>query len=542
MKKTIINKIALLILTAFSLSCSNEFRPPFLDTESTYSTPSGQFAALNGMYGTMISFHAYANQMQALNLHSGLFYSGRESDNFGIAALNPFSDNDYVESIWQGTYGTINSANDFIYNVNKVYDNNVDVMSDDTKNYLGQAYFVRAFSYFNAVQMWGEVPLRVEPTNENTVHVGRTDKQLIFDQIIEDLNFAKTLMANDTQTLGYPKSYAANFLLSKVYVYIASCTNAGDEALKIEGYTNSGDDYWLMAYDEAKIVENQYSLVPNYEDLWHEQSGNNTDESIFELQFNITAVNKTFTFFYTPKVYTQGFSHSGRVLTNPAAYDLIYNDSPNDPRLKSTFVTSFVGFRDQGGNITENPYITKCYPESPVRTNRTNGFTPLLKLMEKNQYSTTITSNKNWIVYRYADLLLMLAEIQNERGLGADALQYVNLVLDRARNSNEGSAEPANWDMMSMEEMRLKLFTQRRAELLGEGQDWMDTRRRGYQFFKTNVIDPQNAFRMGENGNTNLDPAFPDNAKALRLPIPQVEINTNQAVSGSDQNEGYGAL
>ncbi|WP_281612939.1 RagB/SusD family nutrient uptake outer membrane protein [Flammeovirga sp. SubArs3] len=542
MKKLNIYKIALSILIALNISCTKNDRPPFLDTESTYSTPSGQFAALNGMYGTMIGYHAYAIQMQGLNLHAGLFYSGRNNDNSTIASLNPTPDTDYVTSIWQSTYQTINSANDFIFNINKNYTNNVELMPESTRNYLGQAYFVRALSYFNLVQVWGEVPLKVSPTTEETVHTGRTEKNIIFDQIIEDLNAAKELIATEDQTPGYPKSYAANFLLSKVYMYIASAAASNDTALVIAGYTDSGEDYWAMAYEEAIVVKDQYSLVPNFEDLWHEQTGNNSSESIFELQFNNTTVAKSFTYFYTPKNYTKAFSNVGRVLTNPEVYNTIEAESLEDPRLTSTFVTSYYGYKNQGGIVIENPNPTNCYPIANNRTSKTNGFTPLLKFMEKNQTSTTITSNKNWVVFRYADLLLMLAEIQNERNLTGDALLHVNQVLERARNSNNTSAEPADWGLMSKDEMREKLYIQRRVELLGEGQDWMDSRRRGYQFFKSHVIDPHNAFRNSERGNLELDQEYPDNARAMRLPIPSVEINSNQGISTTDQNEGYGAI
>ena len=149
-------------------------------------------------------------------------------------------------------------------------------------------------------------------------------------------------------------------------------------------------------------------------------------------------------------------------------------------------------------------------------------------------------------LYRYADLLLTLAEAANELG-GAhtrEAVGYVNEVLFRARNaSNEQRTEPADWDAgLSQEEIRAALRVERRCELKGELHEWFDSRRFGVAYL-TGLIDIHNA-RIAETASLSpydyvLPNGFNEVKKNLLLPFPNAEISANYNISASDQNFGY---
>jgi hypothetical protein len=127
----------------------------------------------------------------------------------------------------------------------------------------------------------------------------------------------------------------------------------------------------------------------------------------------------------------------------------------------------------------------------------------------------------------------MLAEIENELNGPANAYTYVNEVLKRARDTN-GSAVPANWSGLSQDEFRNAIMKEYHFELLGEGQDFFISRRRGFDYFKTNYIDAHNT-----RADKSFDIIYPVDDKVMLFPIPSSEIETNQQINGSDQNPGY---
>jgi hypothetical protein len=127
----------------------------------------------------------------------------------------------------------------------------------------------------------------------------------------------------------------------------------------------------------------------------------------------------------------------------------------------------------------------------------------------------------------------MLGEIENELGKTSTAMSHVNEVLARARNTGS-TAEPADWTGLNQDEFRSAIMKEYQFELLAEGHDWFNNHRRGYEYFKQNIIIPHNA-----RNDQGFDITYPDDDKAMLIPIPNTEINANNAISQSDQNPGY---
>ena len=503
-----------IVLTVFTVvfltACSLEENPPFLSRDNVFGNLSNARNGLDGVYTALRNWNNLSYQGHVLlDGYSGLF---TERNNKGINsqnnktlyALKPQANSKEVEGFWRYHYTAIARANDIIASVAPV-ENPATGDEQGMNDVLGQAYFIRAFEYFDLVRLWGDVPLRLEPMNTDNIHKPKSPAKDIYAQIIEDANKAKSLMyPHADQRLGYPGSEAANMLLAKVYMTLATAEASLQD--------HSEAEYWQMAYDEAVRVYGKYTLVPDFASLWGETSGDNTPENIFEIQFN-DVVGSGLPRLYTPRGATKGNNTWGRVFINVEVYNDHVATYPGDPRISATYLSSYM-------NVVRNK-VVETYPI----TNRTkfyNAFPWPYKYWEKNNNLMGNTDLKNFIVYRYADLLLMLAEISNELQNG-EQMQYVEEVLDRVGLTPQ--AEYSN----GRDAFREAIMKEYRYELLNELQAAFNERRRGYEWFKSHVIDVHN---NAPTFNDKYDVVQSDDPeKVMYLPIPSSEINTNQEIN-----------
>lgn len=488
--------IFLLGLFAFS-SCSLEEEPPFLTSETIYSNPDNAEAALNGIY------HAWADwgtfryfYPKALNFNSG-FYMSRDWQSADLLSLSPLQGNFIVNIVWNGHYNAISRANDVIAGVST---EEADVLIQDI---VGQAYFLRAFGYFNLVRLYGDVPLRTTPVDSETLYLPKEDSKIIFDQIINDAKSAIGFM-NGAKGPGYPQQYAANMLLAKVYMHLATNPELQSESV----------NYWQLAYDEAKKVYGKYTLVANYAELFDGRTNENTVESIFEVQFNTTIRSDLYRDW---SISNYGLFPGWMGLrVNPEVYDRHIAAYPTDTeRLGSTFLPEYETIN--GGTSLHYPAYNDGIREG---SNYNQAFTLPFKTSLKDKSATNNISPRNTIVYRYADLLLMLAEISNELQNG-EQLGYVTEVLGRV------SLAPSVEYSGSQDAFREAIMAEYNYELLTEGHDWFNNRRRGYQWFSEHVIKPHNFY---EKPNAEDLIFATDEATVMHLPIPAAEIGSNPAI------------
>ncbi|MDG1794111.1 MAG: RagB/SusD family nutrient uptake outer membrane protein, partial [Flavobacteriaceae bacterium] len=339
----------LIILGILFTSCSLEEEPPFLANENVYSSASNATSALFGVYEAMVQYEYYGNEFLFLtNVNSGLMVSRRTGNNNSnsynstLSSLKPSSGLVAIENSWTGIYQTIGRTNEVINSATASENPSTpdELIINDV---IGQAYFVRAFNYFNLVRLWGEVPLRVTPTTTETVHLAKSPIEAIYAQIIIDVKRAQQLM-NGAVASGTPKPQAADMLLSKVYMTLATASSA---------IQDSSLNYWQLAYDEAIKAYGTYDLLPSYDDLFLGTNGNNTGESIFELQSDVGA-SLDHTRAFTPNWYTTAATF-GWFKINIENYDLHAVTYPNDPRLATTYVSTWT--RGNNGSI-ESSYPT----------------------------------------------------------------------------------------------------------------------------------------------------------------------------------------
>lgn len=516
MKLKIKNILSFILVGAMLGACSLDEDPTFPSEELLFSDIEGANTVLNGCYSGLADFNYWGADFHHLtDLGSGMYNTNKDANLKDIAALNPYSSQNYVENVWKGCFRTIERCNDLIAGINKS-----SLSEDATRDILGQAYFLRSFTYFNLVRLYGKAPLRIEPASSKNVNAGLSSSAQIYEQIISDANKAKEYL-DDFRLDGRPTTYAANMLLAKVYM-----TLAADQ-------TSAETEYWQLAYNEAIEVYGKFSLVADYRSLWFEETSNYTSESIFEIAGNVENTLRHLQLF-TASNGNLGRSVWGRIKPNVEMYDQHAAAYSADPRIGATFQTEWYKYNSAG-----KATLQKTYPVFKSRQNKDKSYPFLAKYFIKNPESLNYNTNMNLVAYRYSDLLLMLAEIENELNGPANAYQYVNEVLDRARNSADTpSAEPTDWTGLSQEQFREAIMAEYNFELLGEGHDWFNVRRRGYDYFKEKVIDAHNNTPIYDF-NKSRDVEYADNARTMLFPIPASEITANPNISASDQNPGY---
>lgn len=574
--------LSILILVSVFASCKKllEEKPVYtVNSLNAFNDAASAQMALNACYGYMVEYSLYGQQYYELTLApTGLTWAQTAAgDNDQLAALDVLVTNGTVSSVWSGLYKVIGECNAFVENVNK------GSLSPESKAYFSaQAQFLRGLCYFNLVQLFGDVPLRLSITTPEDLNMARTPKAEIYPQIIADWTFAaanlrprSALSATDIQ-MAVPTKYAAYAYLAKLYFLLGSKDP--------EGTTTN----WTLAkqYGDSVLNSNTYSLEPNFNNLF-KPGAVTSPEVIFQLNSS-TALegrgNRT-NWLFSPASSTTGISW-GRFRSTKAFYDLFAGTYPSDPRIDASFMTQWVTLNngrtsyaypkmsyvvsgvtkvdsihyDQLANPTkptqaelqaQNPQLATRFTKG---TGNHEGWPYFKKYFDAG--AAAQNSNKRLLVYRYADFLLLMADVYNEMGQSAKATELLNAVLNRARASAAGATQPAAiTTSLTQPQLRNRIFFERLFELAGEPDTFWDVRRRGTDWFKK-VLELNNThpvtqayvqfsaaagathnFRDRLYNNGNLDDEFL--RKNLLLPIPQREINTNDKISLKDQNYGY---
>ena len=485
MKKSII----ILIIAGIFFSCNKLVEDPdsIIVNSQFYKTQSDAIAAVNAVYSTLNTdaandFPIYGRD---LNLLTG---NGSDDQIYSPSNTNPdvralgtttyVPANDRIKKNWQQHYFGISRANVAIDNIP-----NINFDTTLQHRLIREAKFIRALLYFNIVRFWGDAPLILHDpssTDVTATKVARTSKDSVYAQIISDLtdatNLPKTFTGADK---GRATSGAAHALLAKVYV------------------TRKEWDKALSELNIVMIGGYGYDLFPNYNDAIQKATKNGV-EHIFSVQFesNLGAKNSV-----------QNLSSAEFNSFNPSVYPgdgpsdstLYLLFSPNDARRDVTFFTTLL-----------NPATGQIVNFGAARFGKWIDFSisPLT-----NQTS----SGLNFPVIRYADILLLYAEVLNEINGGptTDAYTAINRVRTRAHidNLTEG---------LSQSNFRDSVFLERRKEFIQEGNRWFDLSRRG----GTYLYDALKKF-PAKTGAAVKDTLYP---------IPQSEIDLNPLLT---QNPGW---
>ena len=515
----------------FIIGCDLDEEPPFLD-ETIYTDAQSAQAARDGIYQSLTTYNTQERRLFITNLYSGLMFTGKGGNRVNtrdmstLVSLKPGYHMD-ASFLWQGLYQAIARCNGAIANINTTSSpsSNDQVTFNDV---AGHAYFVRAWSYFELANLFGDVPLWLELPSSGNTNKALSTKSEIFQQIISDATNAASLL-NGNAGVGYPKANAANMLLAKVYMTIAT-----NNDLQTSG---GSSEYWNLANQAAQSVYGQYSLVNDYGSLFTVQ-GENSAESIFELQISQDATNSQMGRNFTPWKYKAGM-HFGWFRVSAFQHDKhlkAYGGNTNwnannlstypDSRYKATYLSQY-----QRADRTPPAGLVRVYPHNPSRGRFAIAHPYLFKWTEKDKAHNNQFNSQNVVVYRYAELLLMLAEISNELGNGQQ-MTYLQPVLDRA-----GVTARTQFSQ-GQSAFRDAIMDEYKFELIGEGHDSWHVRRRGVQYFVNKIINPHNnsiGQKVGVGAKkyaANLEVKFStDPNEIMKMPIPLSEINTNELIN-----------
>jgi hypothetical protein len=359
--------------------------------------------------------------------------------------------------------------------------------------FLAEAKFVRAYSYFRLVRAFGGVPLRLHvPADAKEFNLPRTGKDSVYAQIEQDLTDAAGVLPQtySSTNIGRATKGAALGLHAKVALYQKKWAD-------VVNYTN-------------QVIALGYSLFPNYEQLFR-IANENSSESVFEIQCTYLAGNNE----ASNSQYSQV---QGDVLANPSVgwgfnrptQDLVNEFEAGDPRKDATIL--FPGETTPEGDLIPTGDPSDAFHYMSLYNQKS--YVPFALAVVDNQ-----GSSQNVRVLRFADILLMNAEANNEAGNSAAALVSLEKVRARARanSANPATTLPAV-TVTDQGALRTAIYHERRVELAMEFDRFFDVIRqgRGVQVF-------------GVKG-------FKANKNEL-MPIPQNEIDLSGGLLA--QNPGY---
>jgi hypothetical protein len=357
-------------------------------------------------------------------------------DQENIADFTVIPTNSAVLNKYRGYYSVIARANQILNAID-----GVDFDATVKNNLKGQALFLRALSYFDLVQYFGEVPMHLVPsTSLNDVALPLSEVSDIYAQIIADATEAGALLPpKSTQQAGRATSGAARTLLGNVHVVLKN---------------------WSAAETVLKEVvnSNEYSLLANYADVFLTSNKNNS-ESVFEVQYRQgqDGYSSNFVYSFFPMPIT-----AGELTACLASYGV----TP----------AAVNGLVQEGYNIP-SPEIIAAYEVGDERRNASIGTItaggisyPFIRKY-LHPHTTAGLTDDNWPIYRYSEVLLLLAEALHEQGgaKSTEALTYLNLVRDRAELA----------DILSTTNLSDVIFNERRVELAFENKRWLDLVRTG---------------------------------------------------------------
>lgn len=471
------------------LGCREEeldLQDPNVIVTETFFKNSGELrSAVNGAYAFL--------QSQGMYGRIGFFlFDNLSQENLGTDALQgglkAFMDYTFDPStgelftFWQSAYRGISSCNFVIEAAADGIIENVDQGEIDAR--LGEVHFLRALYYFNLVNLWGSVPLQTTISSESSG--AKATPEQINELILQDLAFAVANLPTVGNTSnGRATKGAAQALKGKVHLFLQQYSEAKAEFDAITGYTLDG-----VALTDNGNEAGEFNAESIFEVVYDKQIGGN--------QWNSTANGVAETTFRGIEYAPTNFAN---IIVRPSFFDEYEAD---DPRIQAYFY--------QNGDTYNNGELTFDGLTAVVWRKYQN-----LEVQPQDGFDY---SGINFRVIRYADVLLMLAEAENELGNGARAIDLMNEVRTRAGMPLYGTAEVdgRGYPVGSQTEIFNAIVHERAVELAGEQIRNFDLKRWGL------AADVLVGFQSG---------------KHELLPIPQAEIDANQDLTNADQNPGY---
>lgn len=449
MKNTYIKILLLTVALTANLSCGHDLTEELKGslTPTTLKSELDARALVDGVYNTLLkdgwNYYAFARLVYMTDGISDIFIAGRTSE------LEQFRWSESIgEDIWGAVYAMINRANTALEIIEGLDESVFNNQSQD--GLIGELLFLRSLGYFDLTGMFGDVPFSLQSTKTPDNFLGRTSTSEIYTKLTEDLELAVTYLpaSYGGQVVGKATRSAALALLAKIAF-------RQKEWLAAQGYIDDLID--LGTHD-------LYTEGP-YQNLFFES--NRLDNEFIFVAMSLG------------QDYEVATNHHIKQFT-PWGYDLGWAGNAGVP----ADIFNLMEVSDQRNNVIVDDLSGAYYQYVRDYGSAISwlGFAFLTKYSWKNRDETSpgnpwgnyASSALNQPVFRYADILLMKAEVENELNGGPNAAAYnaINQVRSRAGASDIPTG-------LNQDDFRDAILDERALELIGEGHRKDDLIRHG---------------------------------------------------------------
>lgn len=476
-----------------------------INAATFWKTENDGILGINGIYDALQDRSVYSGN---LNGYVGLPMYDNFGDNsynaykwegpgiFMIANVDPSSKQ--LSGLWTSSYKGIFRANLALENIPNIPSKNI---SDVKKQVLiGQALFLRSLFYINLAVYYQDAPLILKVQNLDEAYVPKNTFQEIYTQVVKDLKTAVDMLpvSYPSDQYGYATKGAALGMLARIQLY--------------------NKDYQGVLDATNAMLTLGYSLNPNYSQLFTEQ-GEFSNEIVFSVRFLQDALSsngETFSSTYAgiPKVDEQPMPNlvedyyctDGKPITTSPLYKANNEKANRDPRL-----TASVYFKN-------DIFILDLNRTFKGNTATSYGRKKYIKNLNTsvNGVPSYGVGGQDFIVLRYADVLLMRAEAMVEKNQLSGVSALVNQVRARSGMPSVESVEGTN---LSQAQLRTIVRHERRVELAFEGLRFFDLKRWG---------QVEQAFQRAISDNIAGYAPIYQAGKSEIFPIPLEETQNNE--------------
>lgn len=511
MKKSFYLIIIFFVLAAILPACDEELlnveNPNTLTADQFWKTEADAHQGINAAYAMFYKPGLWARWIYfRLDLTSDEGFS--KSPWIELADWTRFQYVNY--NFWEGNNWTWRDTYKAVFRCNQVLANVPDIAFEDPHEkelILAQAKFLRAVHYYYAAILWENVPLVLDPSKPDDLPLQNT-LQEVWAQVAKDLTEAGAVLPVewDAPNVGRPTKGAVNAFLARTYMQQRRWLDA-----------KSALDYFFTGEGA-----NKYTLVDDFQHNFDHEHENNS-ESVFEIQFS--DANKG----------GDGDDPNQNMGTNRPQFFAPRSIGWSDGQARFWIVDEFKKERTTDDELDPRLQYTLFYPAQEAdfgvkvygRSWEWNADEAWFKKYSRDYFRNNedYFVQNNFRMVRYADILLMYAEVLNELDQTADAVQYVDEVRARAKMEALAGAHPAA--LLGKDAFRDRLKIERVLELCGESVRWADLKRWGD--LETTEAVAQVALRDPDFNNFQV-------GKHIRLPIPQIEVLNNPNL---EQNPDY---
>lgn len=542
MKTKFLHIATALLFAGFTSSCSDFLdRYPLdeLSDSSFWKTENDAMMAVTDIYGCLPTW----DQDEDINSDNAVHGIKWAAGNISKGIYDP------MDQSWAGSYTLIRQCNLVLEKVKDIE------MSDESRKKIeGQAYFFRAFVYFNLIRSFGDVPYIDKPLNLTDVEdITRTPREEVYAKVMADFDKAIEYLPEEWDAANTPRVTKGAALAMKARAAL---------------YYNN----WQVAADASKAVMDlgKYELYDagntgKYQELFWEKS-DGCDENILYVQFNYP--DKTHYLIGWECFPTLGWGGMNPTQSlvdafedkdgAPISKSTIYNEKDpfknRDPRLEVNVLHD--GEEMYGVTIKVKPLKSsgKTGIEQHGDATATGYYQQKWLDPSIDPQSEGWNMGKDWVVIRYAEVLLTYAEAMNElHPLSAESFDAVNQVRRRVGMPDLQNTDPSKPTYCAtQDELRKRIQNEWRVEFALEGGKRMwDIRRWGIAKEVLNapflglkmkpvegVVDGKPAivdYILYEGENIKLAGSHYEDHNYL-LPVPQTEIDLNPKLT---QNPGY---